>query len=70
VTEITPTNRMNEIETLINIVDNNVNELPTFDDLDTVVSQIFDDLTDIENRIKAIENILDMIERIISPTDG
>lgn len=68
---LTFSQRMDAIESLIVKVNNDINNLASFEERAAVVDEIFNvTLKDQENRIKAIENILDMVERTISTTNG
>lgn len=64
-------NRMNNLEALAVKVSNDVNNLATDDELDAIVTQIFDDIIgDLTTRIAAAKNTLDIVERTISITNG
>ena len=62
--------RMDAIESLIVSVSNQINELPTFDENDSVREQIFTPVWDNRNRVIALEEVLDSIERILSEANG
>jgi len=68
--EITLQERMDRIKALLIKTTNQVHKLRSEDELDTVVDIIFGELEDLENRIVALENNLDMVEMTISSTDG
>jgi hypothetical protein len=58
--------RMNNIEALVVRIYNLAQDLATFDEADAVVTQIFDDIEGLEDRITALKNNINMIERILS----
>lgn len=58
--------RMNNIEALTVRTYNLAQDLATFDEADTVVTQIFDNIEDLEERITALKNNINMIEKILS----
>ena len=68
--ELTPTERMDRIEALITKLEFDVTKLRTEDELDVVVTDVFDDLQALENRITALENNLDMVEKTVSQDNG
>lgn len=68
--ELTPTERMDRVEVLLAKMKVDANKLRTEDELDAVVDTIFGELQDLENRITALENNLDIVETTISTTNG
>jgi uncharacterized small protein (DUF1192 family) len=44
--------------------------LATFDELDAVIALVFDEIDDLQNRIVAVKNNIDIIEEIISTATG
>lgn len=68
--ELTFDERMDTLESAIVSVYNGSLKLRTFEELDAVREEIFDKITDLENRIAAIKNNLAMVEDIIDTTNG
>jgi len=68
--EITFDERMTNIETLVVKIFNDFRKLRTEDELDAVVEQVFDELNDLENRIAALRNNLEMVKKIIPTANG
>jgi hypothetical protein len=63
--------RMNTLESLIVKIYNNAGELRTQDELEAVRKLIFDDgITNLENRLIAIKNNLEMVRKIIDTANG
>ena len=68
--ELTLSERIERIKALIIKATIEVNQLRSEDELDAVVSNVFDELQDLENRVIALENNLDMVEMTISTANG
>ena len=68
--ELTPTERMNNVEALLSRTTQRVHQLRTFDELDAVVEEVFGEIQDLEDRITSLENNLGMIESILPTTNG
>ena len=68
--ELTPQERMDRIRALLSRMTEETNKLRTFDELDAVVQEIFGEIQDLENRIVALENNLDIVEDTVSLPNG
>ena len=68
--ELTFDERMDRIESLAVKISNDFGKIRTEDELDAVVDQVFDELDDLENRLKALETNLDMVNATISTANG
>ncbi len=62
--------RIETIESLAVKVANDASKLRTDDELAAVRALIFDGIDDLENRIAALKNNLEMVSRIISSANG
>ena len=58
--------RLDNIDAGVVSIYHQLDELATFDELDAVVQQIFNDIEDLENRINAIRYNLDIVESTLS----
>ena len=58
--------RLDNIDAGVVSIYHQLDEVATFDELDAVVQQIFDDIEDLENRINAIRYNLDIVESTLS----
>ncbi len=68
--ELTPTERLQNTRELLERTKIKVAELRTFEELDDVMDIVFGEIQDLENRIKVLENHLDIVEMTISTTNG
>ena len=68
--ELTFDERMDRMEALTVKVYNDTIKLRTEKELDAVVDEIFDVLDDLENRLKALSNNLDIVEKTITTANG
>jgi hypothetical protein len=57
---------MDNIEALALVIYNLAQDLASFDELDAVVVQVFDDLDDLRDRVAAIKNNLNIIDKTLS----
>jgi hypothetical protein len=63
--------RMDALEALMTRVANDASDLATDDEIDAVVTQIFDEtIQDLRDRTTALKNNLDIVERTISTANG
>lgn len=68
--ELTFDERMDTLESTIVAIYNKSLKLRTFDELDAVREEVFGKITDLENRIAAIKNNLEMVKDITNTTNG
>ena len=68
--ELTPTERMDRIQALLIKTEIEAKKLRSEDELDAVADNVFGELQDLENRIAALENNLDIVEMTISTANG
>jgi len=68
--ELTFDERMDRIDSLTVKVFNEAIKLRTEDELDEVIDLVFDELNDLENRITALKNNLNIVKKTIDPTNG
>jgi len=68
--ELTFEERIERIEALAVKISNDFNKIRTEAELDAVVVQVFDELDDLENRLKTLKTNLAMVNATISTTNG
>lgn len=68
--ELDTQTRINQIKSTLEILEARINNIPTFIEIDKVISEIEELLRGLENRIMTLEHNSDMIETVISTTTG
>jgi len=68
--ELTFDERMDRIEALTVKVFNNASQLRNDKELDAVTDQVFNELNDLENRLIALRNNLEMVKKTIATANG
>jgi uncharacterized protein YhjY with autotransporter beta-barrel domain len=67
---LTPDERISNLEAIVVKLTNDTSDLATFDELDAVVTQLFDDQDALSQRILALGNNIDIVKQTISQRQG
>ena len=63
---LTPSERISNLEAIVVKLKHDADELATFDELDAVVTQTFYNQRELESRIDALTNNIDIVKTIVS----
>lgn len=63
---LTPSERIQNLEAAVVKLKHDADELATFDELDAVVRELFDEQYELTDRITALRNNIDIVREIIS----